>query len=256
MDLFTHEMDSNLFRSTNDVWNQMKLNSKWSVGTVTEVIQQETFKTKEDWQAYYYNSGYERLRLIQALSEEERRLVLSKGTPRGLDERLKVLNTHYGRTPEELNEKGRLLYQQMALINPDITLDLCQEAVHYRVIGETWNGVVVREKRTVANLAKRLIDWGFSSGEWRKTPGEIDYQFEVDYELYINNQRVIGIQIKPDTYRAFTPYLNQAKRINLYKNEQYYLTYQTPVLYVYANSRGQITNSAEVEAVLKRVICY
>lgn len=254
MELFTHDMDLALFRSTNEVWNQLGLNAKWSVGTVTEIIQQRSFVTKEEWQQYYYESGRERLRLIQSLPSEDRELLLRRKAPRFIKEELRFLNTHYGRTPEELDEKGRLLYESMVQKDPTITLELCQSAVHYRVIGETWNGVMVREQRTISNLMKQVREWGVDHGEWRKTPGDFDYQYEVDYELFLNQQRVVGLQIKPDSYRGFTPYLEQAKRINLYKNEQYYAAFQTPVLYVYANSKGQITNNSEVQSVLKRLI--
>lgn len=254
MELFTHEMDLEVFRSTNELWNQMRLNAKWSVGTVTELIQQRSFTSKEEWLQYYYESGRERLRRIEALSPTDQALVLNPRMSRVVPEALKLLNTQYGRTPEELNEKGFLLYQRMKEWNPNITLEVCQTAVHFRVIGETWNGVVIREQRTISNLAKQLRQWGVHQGEWRKTPGEIDYQYEVDYELYVKRRRIIGLQIKPDSYRGYTPYLEQAKRINLYKNEQYFERFKTPVLYVYANSKGQITNRLEVESVLKQVI--
>ena len=252
MELFTHEMDLELFRSTNAAWNQMRLNAKWSVGTMAELIQQQSFTSKEEWMRYYYESGQERLRLIASLSEEDRVIVLSSKMPRVVREDLKLLNTHYGRTPEELDRKGAQLYEEMVKQNPAITLELCQQAVHYRVIGETWNGVVVRERRAISELSRQLCQWGVQTGELRKTPGDFDYQYEVDYELFVNQRRRIGLQIKPDSYRAYTPYLEQAKRINLYKNEQYYATYQTPVLYVYANSKGQITNRSEVESILKQ----
>lgn len=254
MDLFTHNMDPELFRSTNELWNQLRLNAKWSVGTVTEIIQQRPFQTKEEWQQFYYESGQERLRKIKTLSEADQQLLLKRSSPRELTDELRVLNTHYGRTLEELDQKAQILYEAASKLNDRISLELCQEAVRYRVIGETWNGVVVREQRTIDALKKEVQSWGLNQCDWLKTPGDFDYRYEVDYEIFIKGKRRIGLQIKPDSYRGITPYLEEAKRINLYKNQQYFKEYRVPVLYVYANSKGRISNLEEVREVLKQLL--
>ena len=61
MDLFQNLIDLNKFKSTNAIWNELKLNSPWSVGYVTNLIESSIFSSKEEWRDYYYNSGKERL---------------------------------------------------------------------------------------------------------------------------------------------------------------------------------------------------
>lgn len=254
MRLFTHEMDPKGFQQTNQVWNRIGLNAKWSIGVMTELIQQQTFLTKEDWMNYYYESGRERLNLIQLLSVQDQALVLSPKRPRGIREELARLNTHYGRTPEELNQKGEILHREMQSRGFDVTLELCQQAVHYRVIGETWNGIMGRECEAICWLEQQLNQWGITEGQCLKTTGEIDYEYAVDFELYINQNRVAGIQVKPDSYRGYTPYLNEAKRINLVKNEKYFTKFQAPVIYIYTTDKGVVTNQSEVNQALKQLI--
>lgn len=254
MELFTHDMDPKGFQQTNQIWNRMGLNAKWSIGVMTELIQQKTFPTKEDWMNYYYESGRKRLSQIQLLSPQDQAIVLSPKRPRGAREELVQLNTHYGRTPEELNEKGEALYQAMCARGFNVTLDLCQQAVHYRVIGETWNGIMGREFEAISWLEHQLNSLGINEGSCLKTTGEIDYEYAVDFELYIKERRIAGIQVKPDSYRGYTPYLNEAKRINLMKNKKYFDVFQAPVIYIYTTSSGVVTNQSEVNQALKYLI--
>lgn len=254
MDLFTNNLPQNEFRKTNKYWNDLGLNTAWSVGRVTHLIQQHPFQTKEEWEAFYYQSGAERLQKIQQLDSETRDKLLRIKPNYRLNEAYRILNTEHGRTPEALNYKGQLLYEAMIAAGESISLAVCQEAVRFRVIGETWNGVVVRERKTVAYLTEWFKDKIQVPFEITKTDSTLDYEFEVDYELWIEGNRRLGLQIKPATYRGNTNYLMDAKRINYFKNQAYTQTFGVPVLYVYSGYHGKPENFLEIEMQIQQLL--
>lgn len=115
MDEFPNPVPPALFRATNGPWNALRLNAPWSVGYVTTLIETRPFAVKEDWAAFYYESGAERLRLLAALPKADCATLIdfllaltnSVGIER-LSWSLKKLNFNFGRTPEELAQKGRI----------------------------------------------------------------------------------------------------------------------------------------------------
>lgn len=247
MDLFTNMLPPIEFKKTNKYWNDLRLNTSWSVGRVTHLIQQRHFNSKEEWESFYYQTGYERLDKIQQLDSETKDKLLRLQPNYRLNEEYRSLNTECGRTPEALKYKGQLLYEAMIKDGETITLAICQEAVRYRVICETWNGVVIRERQTIDYLSAWLKQRTQLPFEFKKTDSECDYRYEVDYELFINGQLVLGIQIKPATYQGNANYLAEAKRINYFKNKKYTETFHVPVLYVYSKYHGKVENLDEVE---------
>ncbi len=70
MDSFKNKLDIKRFNSTNGLWNNMKLNSPWSVGYVTSLIQSKTFQNKEEWEQFYYDSGELRKQKISILDKD------------------------------------------------------------------------------------------------------------------------------------------------------------------------------------------
>ena len=254
MDLFTNSLPQNAFKKTNKYWNDLGLNTAWSVGRVTHLIQQHPFQTKEEWETFYYQSGIERINRIQSLNEEVRDKLLRIKPNYRLDESYRLLNTEFGRTREALNYKGQILYEAMKAAGEDVSLEICQEAVRFRVICETWNGVIVRERKTVEHLTNHFKEKTTLPFEFVKTESQMDYEFEVDYELWVQGQRRLGIQIKPTTYRGNTKYLTDAKRINYFKNQAYTQKFGIPVLYVYSGYHGKPENFLEVEMYMQQAL--
>ena len=250
MEIFTLAIDNKHFQSTNGTWNDLSLNDPWSVGYVSNLIEEKQFKTKEDWEQYYYDSGRARLQQLAAVSDNDRRclndFLLKKNHPeriKTMHNNLCVLNTRYGRTKEELLKKANILYEKF---KPDLSLDDCFECVRFRTICETWNGIIIRERNTIKTLQKKFPKIVFST-----VTGEVDYQYGVDYELYLGGKLLGAIQIKPKSYFGNTAYTRKAQRSNSRKFEAYKNMFGQNVRVVVANMRGQILNNDNFLASLK-----
>lgn len=244
MEEFVNKLDIGRFESTNGLWNKLMLNNPWSVGYVTTLIETKGFRDKEEWESHYYSSGKERERKLSSLSPDIRRklddeqLVLRNNIEiqqMGWD--LKSLNLNYGRTTEQISRKGRILFEAARNSGIDISENECIEAVRFRVICQTWNGVIIRERRTIALLRESLPTMDF-----RKTDGDFDYQYAVDYQLFMNNSLICGIQIKPASYiNSKAPYVLTAKAANKRKNTDYTNNFGVPVFDI-VFERGEILN--------------
>jgi len=242
MDLFQNVINQQKFRSTNGIWNKLKLNHPISVGYVTTLIESKTFATKEEWRDYYYESGKQRL-----LIAKEKGLNLDN--PQRYEE--KHLQHSFGRTENELKEKGKFLYQALQLQgNPlNITLAECVYMVKYRVIGETWNGVIAREKNTIATLQKYFPQLTF-----QKVSGENDFQYAIDYEVYHDMNLLFAIQIKPISYAKGTSHaILSAKKANEQKNADYFRRFNKQVLYIYSNNKGELLNLDILSSIKERL---
>jgi len=238
-------IDAEKFRSTNAPWNNLMLNDPWSVGYVTTLIELVPFVKKEDWETFYYASGQQREQLIANLNVEQQNIVndetlihVNKNAVNQLSWDLKNLNTQYGRTKDSLHRKAQILFDTVKNNGLGLTGDECFECVRFRVICETWNGVIVRERNTVQNLLKQ-----FPNTEFRKVSGEIDHTFAVDYELYKNGVLTSAIQIKPQSYTWNAPYIEKARNANKYKNQEYLKKFGVQVYDVISDSRGNIVNA-------------
>ena len=238
-------IDTEKFRLTNAPWNSLMLNDPWSVGYVTTLIELVSFTEKEEWENFYYESGQQREKLIEKLNVENQNIIndetlirINKNIVNQLSWDLKNINTQYGRTKDSLYRKAQLLFEKVKNDIVGITLDECFECVRFRVICETWNGVIIRERNTVQNLLKQ-----FPNTEFRKVNGEMDHTFAVDYELYKNNILTSAIQIKPQSYTWNTPYIEKARNTNRYKNQNYLKKFGVQVYDVISNSKGDIINT-------------
>lgn len=246
MEEFVNTIDKLKFSSTNSLWNELMLNDPWSVGYVATLIELKQFNTKEEWENFYYESGKERNGKIEALSPADQEITNDYTQPRkgrnhifNISWTLKNINYQLGRTKEQLNVKGRELFDRMQFLNQDITYEECCECIRYRVICETWNGVVCREHSTVENLKMQ-----FPNAVFIKVPGEIDYKYAVDYEVFYNDKLICAIQIKPLSYfKGNAQYLFHARNANQRKNLEYTSEKQVPVFNVSSKTSGEIENT-------------
>lgn len=251
---FQLTIDSAKFRATNAAWNQLMLNDPWSVGYVSTLIEMESYSTKEDWEDFYYKSGEKRNELLKNVDvnvfqvlENDKDIRKSKATARNFDWKTRSINTSYGRTKEQLLEKGKLLRDLMKNNGVALSENEAFECVRFRVICETWNGIIIRERNTVHKLSAL-----FPTTEFRKVSGEMDHQFAVDYELYYHGKLAAAIQIKPTSYNGTAAYILKAKRANNIKNELYFEKFGAKVIDVLSDTKGNIQNA---EAIEKLKIC-
>lgn len=240
MDTFENVVDINKFRYTNLIWNELKLNSPWNVGYVTTLIESKNFTTKEDWKEFYITSGQERLDKIKQFNQSVQDKLLSLEIDNSLPYHIKRINLFHGRTNDDLYNLASIMFNEIERRgNPkSITLRECFYMVTFRVIGETWNGIVVREKNTIRELSKHI-----NNVEFRKVDGVRDCKYAIDYELITHNHVACAIQIKPLSYENGTSEeILKAKEINDAKNKRYRQDYGVEVYYVYSKKDGFIEN--------------
>ena len=251
---FVLSIDTRKFSSTNALWNDLMLNDPLSVGYVSTLIALQQFATKEDWEQFYYKTGAEREALLanldlesQGILRDERMIRTNKAKVLKLSQDHSNINTQHGRTIEELRKKGEILYENL---NPKgrLTKDECFECVRYRVICETWNGIIIRERNTIEAMKKKCV-----GVEFRSVSGEVDYTYAVDYEVYKKNKLICGIQIKPKSYTWNAPYIQSAKRANEKKNASYTEQFKVPVITIISDTKGTILNAEALNTLLRVV---
>ena len=109
-------------------------------------------------------------------------------------------------------ERAKILWNAVKNNGHGLTLEDCFECVRFRVICETWNGIILRENNTITKL-KSL----FPALRFEKTTGEIDHTYAVDFEVYKGSTLICGIQIKPKSYTGNAPYIQKARFANQQK---------------------------------------
>ncbi|WP_438265799.1 MjaI family restriction endonuclease [Clostridium disporicum] len=248
-------MESKRFSSTNYLWNELGLNKGWSIGVLSSIIKQKRFKCKEDWYNYYFESGEKRLKKIETLNLNEKGL-LNSDTP-SINKELNKLNFNYGRTKSEIAEKGTLLFEALEKEgNPhNLTKRECMYIAYYRIICETWNGIMCREKNTTTKLTQYLIELGYEVS-LIDTSGKFDSYYGVDFELYYEGYIVCGIQIKPVSYTKTNEGLQKSIELNKVKNNLYNEKFNRNVYYIYSKQNGYIENKEVIDELitdLKRI---
>lgn len=253
MDIFVNEISKEKFKSTNELWNKLGLNKAWSVGYTTNLIKQKKFKNKEEWYTHYFQSGEDRLEKIKQLSQNEVNLLKSNNISQNKE--LNKLNFNYGRTKQEIAQKGVILYEEILKEgNPHhLTESECKYIAYYRVVCETWNGVIGREIATKDTVINHFNEKGYEIS-FIDTSGSFDYNYGVDFEVYYEGNIVCGIQIKPESYKAEKPYLEVAKKINENKNNKYKSKFGRNVHYIYASHRGCISNIEILDTILNELV--
>jgi hypothetical protein len=245
---FVLSIDRELFQSTNAPWNNFKLNIPWSVGYVSYLIESRPFESKEDWEQFYYQSGEERDARIAELDEfiQDKLNNHDFSKSHGLSKSYQDLNFMYGRTRPQLMSRGQILFNIMKKMGSPISLEECCEAVRFRVIGETWNGIIVRERNTI-----RTISGIISDVEFRKMPAKEDYKYSVDYEVFKSSKLIGALQIKPQSYRSSNAsYVEKAKQANADKHSLYKSIKGIDVQEVIAELNGFIDRD-DMEKIIK-----
>ena len=255
MDEFVLGINKDKFRSTNAKWNELMLNDPWSVGYVSTLIEASNWKSKEEWEETYYASGAVRNRLIEENAAKlgytkeffnDTTVPHNKAKYYALSWDVKNLNTQKGRTKEDFRTKGKILYDAVKNNGYGLTLDECIECVRFRVICETWNGIILRENNTVATLQRLFPNLTFEKAE-----GEMDHTYAVDFQVFKSGKLVCAIQVKPKTYQSNAPYIQKARAANANKYAAYKEKYGASVLTVISTSKGEIINTEVINQIKK-----
>lgn len=247
MDEFVLGIDRDKFSSTNGMWNKLMLNDPWSVGYVSALIELQSWKSKEDWEDFYYQSGEQRRSLLgenRAILDDFSLIRTNRAEVNKLLWDVKNLNTQYGRTREDLNGRAEALYAAVRNNGHGLTLEECEECVRFRVICETWNGIILRENNTIAVLTEQ-----FPMLSFEKTSGEIDHTYAVDFEASRSGSLICGIQIKPKSYTWDAPYIAKARTANKAKNAASTKLKGVPVFDIISKTNGEIQSPQVLEQI-------
>lgn len=247
MEEFVLTIDKDKFRSTNAIWNELMLNDPWSVGYVSTLIETANWKNKEEWENTYYASGEVRNKFIEQNAEKlgltkdffnDTTIPMDKRRYSALSWDIKNVNTQKGRTKEDFRAKAKVLYDAVKNNGYDLTLDDCFECVRFRVICETWNGIIIRENNTIKTMKSIFPNLVFE-----KVKGEIDHTYAVDFQVYKGKNLICAVQVKPKSYLQNAPYIVKARQANSKKYAAYTEKFGVPVFTIISTSKGEIINN-------------
>jgi hypothetical protein len=120
-----------------------------------------------------------------------------------------------------------LITKELMALLPHLDIHTIKQYVFHRVIGQTWNGYA-NEMIIIEQLKQE-----FPSCDILKSSFRVDHEYCIDAEMFYNSDLLLGIQIKPLSYKKMnTPYQLQAKANHRAKNLAYQNLY-APFVYVY-----------------------
>ena len=133
--------------------------------------------------------------------------------------------------------------QRIHLKNQWIPLDQVKQYVFYRVIGQTWNGYQ-QELSIIEELKEQ-----FTNIDIIKTDFEKDHTYCIDAEIIKDDYIILGIQIKPISYKMMnTAYQNRAKENHKEKNDNYARMF-APYVYVYYDDNGIVDKQETINKI-------
>ena len=170
----------------------------------------------------------------------------------------KIFDDYYKSTIELKPEHWYLFYESTMGVDilkevankiseiTNLSLDVCFDYVKFRVLGQTWNGML-----NEINLILELKD-EFPNIDFKKADYDLDENYFTDWEAYSNNKLFLGLQIKPITYMYMnTPYQNQAKLNHERQRTNYKEKFKVPHFLIYyendkLHDKQMITNKINI----------
>jgi len=170
----------------------------------------------------------------------------------------KIFDDYYKSTIELKPEHWYLFYESTMGVDilkevskkvseiSNLSLDVCFDYVKFRVLGQTWNGML-----NEINLILELKD-GFPNIDFKKADYDLDENYFTDWQAYSNNKLFLGLQIKPITYMYMnTPYQNQAKLNHERQRTNYKEKFKVPHFLIYyendkLHDKQMITNKINI----------
>lgn len=211
---FKFKLENDKLKKTNNIWNKYRFNSVKRIGSLSKIIKQKKFNSKEEWISYYYKSG-EKLK--------------SKAIKNKSD------FYNHGRTRVDIFKIGIEFYQRLKSHGfTDISLADAIYLTEYRILHETYNGIIGNEQ-----LAKNKLLTDFKGlVEVKEAGSEIDNRYAVDLEVFSKNGYLLcGIQVKPTSYLMSMKIKKQYYHImNENKNKKYKEKVGKDVLYLYVKN--------------------
>ena len=118
----------------------------------------------------------------------------------------------------------------------------------YRIIGQTWNGMV-NEHRIIDRLKEKHPFFIFKKSDY-----ETDKNYFTDIEVFLGQKLILGIQIKPISYKNMnTDYQIQAKKNHQEQAENYKLKNKCDHLILYYNE-NTLQNYCDLKILLKKYL--
>jgi hypothetical protein len=132
----------------------------------------------------------------------------------------------------------------------DVDPKQISEYVYHRVIRQTWNG------HNWELILVNDIQHHFPNLNVTRTAPEIDLKYFIDIELRENDVLILGIQVKPHSYRNMSkPSQLQDKQKHYIGNEEYSKQFNAPYVYVYYNREtGEFYDVEQLFDLIKSLI--
>ena len=116
---------------------------------------------------------------------------------------------------------------------------MAYDYVFYRVVGQTYNGFV-RELKIIKRLSVE-----FPALNFEKAAYELDEKYFTDFQVYYDQELVMGGQVKPISYKYMnTPYQRKAKENHQEQRKLYMDTFNVPHFILYYDGE-EIVNLQE-----------
>lgn len=238
-----------LFKSTNRVWNDCKLNHTFRIGNLMYLYKKSKCNNPKDFELWYFKDGIRRIEYIKNLSKSKQECLLSfKNNNKLLSEKEIDINKFQGRTVEEINSLINEFQKSLKKENIIIDFETVKKFVYLRIFYETHLGTM-REVNTINKLKLTFPNLLF-----KRTSPKFDIKYCVDVEIYQNNKLLCGLQIKSIKYKnSNLGILEKTKRYNQRKNENYKRKTGCPLLYVYSKEDGTIEDVKELSKEIKKI---
>ena len=163
--------NSLIFKMTNKIWNDCKLNNTSNIGCLMFLIRNGKCNTFEEWEKYYFSSGELRAKQLQNKSNNIN---------------IKKLDCEYGRTHDELLEISKILQA-----NTNLDLKTAYNFVYIRVIDETWIGYH-RELQAFQKIESYISKNYDSTYTIKNVDYYKDLHYAIDFEIYKDDKYQCG----------------------------------------------------------------
>lgn len=189
--------------------NRWGLNKKNKVGPVSMWIRECSPKDLDEWKNYYF--------------EKLKGFLIEQNTNLEPEEYLKSLGeTLYTKITEVMRKEI-----------DDVKLEDCIQYIYELVIDRTFHGYQT-EKKTVYEQLEKIL------GERiEPAPDEIDRRYNVDFIIKVAKNKLIGLQIKPVTFRTSPEHERLLRDIHEQSHKKFKEKFGGKVFIILSTKEGQ-----------------
>ena len=228
-----------LYRQANQVWSKYKLNTVESIGPTMRLLKKSQPKSIEEWHKSYNKSG------------ESLKKAMTKHTLKSYHNDITMLRRavlsvkrEYGRTDEDMLKIAKDFQNKLSQEGIRMDLETCYNFTFIKCVDDTYLGYR-REQAAERILTDFCNKHGYVLVD---TDENTDVHNAVDFEIWKDGSRVVGLQVKGDGYRKSLERgedkeLQRIDSVRRQNNQKYIEKYGVPVFYVFITDDFQLSNT-------------